>query len=103
MKAILATLALVITTQAEAARCPYGQIYRIRMGVCVSWSSPLARGYVHMARLTTPDKSYYVEITTPPPKDIPLPELTTDFGGDADELTRSRLLLRAILQPKNNP
>lgn len=41
----------------------------------------------------------HVTHVTPPPKtnDIPIPELTPIAGGEPDEATRARLLLRAAL------
>lgn len=41
----LALIAALVATNAEAAHCPHGQLWRIHMGRCVSLGSPLAWPY----------------------------------------------------------
>jgi len=41
-----ASAALVWVEPAFAAHCPFGQLWRVRLGECVSLSSPLARPYI---------------------------------------------------------
>lgn len=64
--------ALILSGQpAMAARCPYGQIYRVRLMECVDWHSALARAYVTFPtqhqQTDGEDHSWYVEITKLPP------------------------------------
>lgn len=39
-------LIVAMTTPTMAAKCPYGQIYRVHLDKCVSWHSKLAIAYV---------------------------------------------------------
>ena len=43
MRPTLTIVALIAASPALAARCPLGQLYRVRLDECVSLSSPLAR------------------------------------------------------------
>jgi hypothetical protein len=59
MRPTLTIVALIAASPALAARCPPGQLYRVRLDECVSLSSPLARPYLSTANV---DK----KIDTPP-------------------------------------
>jgi hypothetical protein len=47
----LTIAALIAASPALAARCPPGQLYRVRLDECVSLNSPLARPYLYSANL----------------------------------------------------
>lgn len=84
--ALVAILALAAPPPAAAAHCPHGQLWRIRLGQCVSLSSPLA--YAYESRRIVPvaeKKDWYVEITKLPldPPAAP-PALTPDERDQAE-------------------
>ena len=66
--------ALIAASPAFAARCPHGQLYRVRLDQCVSLSSPLARRYLgawssqknHAERETIDTANLGEELETPP-------------------------------------
>ena len=66
--------ALIAASPALAARCPPGQLYRVRLDECVSLSSPLARPYLsargsqkNLAKAETIDNANVGEgVDTPP-------------------------------------
>lgn len=65
-------LIVAITTPTMAARCPYGQIYRVHLDECVSWHSKLAIAYVgrHFHLPAFKHKIYkpiIVPVADPPP------------------------------------
>lgn len=64
--ALVAILALAAPTPAAAAHCPHGQLWRIRLGQCVSLNSPLAYAYEHRVIPVAEKKDWYVEITKVP-------------------------------------
>ena len=70
--AFLATLA---ATPAEAAHCPQGEIWRVRLDECVSARSALAQAYVkpvsRLPRFRPPAVRRVAEADSPPP---PTPE-----------------------------
>jgi hypothetical protein len=74
---------------------------RVRLGKCVSLSSPLARGFearrlrTAVAQVATvPAKPGMVEAT---PLGIPLPDLSWTVGAEGDEILRRLGLLRSVL------
>ena len=74
MRPTLTIAALVAVSPALAARCPQGQLYRVRLDECVSLSSPLARPYLggrgsrkNLAKAETIDNANVGEgVDTPP-------------------------------------
>lgn len=60
-----AALAVLVATPATAYHCPHGQLWRIRLGKCVSLSSPLA--FAYEGRRYADSKVWYVEVTKEPP------------------------------------
>ena len=75
MRPTLTIAALVAVSPALAARCPQGQLYRVRLDECVSLSSPLARPYLsargsqkNLAKAETIDNANVGEGVDTPPK-----------------------------------
>jgi len=88
MKAIALAAVLAAATPVEAAACHHYSYWAYRAPQrCALTRSPLRVGHE-------------APFVAPPARDIPLPRLTdADFGGgEADDLARSRLLLRAVLE-----
>ena len=72
MKRVLmaATFLVFAATPALAARCPHGQLLRVRLGKCVSLSSPLALAYVgplHRSRITDATFRHVIRVYSPDP------------------------------------
>ena len=94
MRPTLIIAALIAASPALAARCPPGQLYRVRLDECVSLSSPLARPYLSTANV---DK----KINTPPEAGPPVaaPPLTDPPPDKVDEAAwRMIPLLRAAAE-----
>ena len=75
MRPTLTIAALIAASPALAARCPPGQLYRVRLDECVSLSSPLARPYLggrgsrkNLAKAETIDNANVGEGVDTPPK-----------------------------------
>ena len=76
MKRVLMAAAFLVlaATPALAARCPHGQLLRVRLGKCVSLSSPLALAYVgplHRSRIRDATFRHVVRIYSPDPAPAP--------------------------------
>ena len=95
MRPALTIVALIVASPALAARCPPGQLYRVRLDEYVSLSSPLARPYLSTANV---DK----KINTPPEAGPPVaaPPLTADPPPDEVDEAAWRMipLLRAAAE-----
>jgi hypothetical protein len=97
MRPALTIAALIAASPAFAARCPHGELYRVRLNECVSLSSPLARPYLgawssqkNLAKGETIDNANVgEEVDTPPQARPPInldplaPETTPDEVDEA--------------------
>ena len=100
--------ALIAASPAFAARCPHGQLYRVRLDQCVSLSSPLARRYLgarssqknHAERETIDTANLGEELETPPENGPPAtsdPLATDPTPDEVDEAAWLMIpLLRAV-------
>jgi hypothetical protein len=105
-RAVIAALAMLVATDDAGAchryrdwRYPRPQTCRVTaLAPRVRFRFPRARINIHLVTEATPPH----RIATPIP-DIPLPDLVDiDWGHPPDEDTRGRLLLRVILQGKED-
>lgn len=97
----LAVLVFLWPAAADAQRCPYGQILRVHLGKCVSWSSPLARSYVSfhyypikrdLVYRLPPEREEDEDFLLPDMEEfVPAPEMEAGEG-------RARALLRALMR-----
>ena len=94
MRPTLTIVALIAASPALAARCPPGQLYRVRLDECVSLSSPLARPSL--------DPECRQKINMPPEAGPPVaaPPLTADPPPDEVDEAAWRMipLLRAAAE-----
>ena len=106
MRPTLTIAALIAASPALAARCPPGQLYRVRLAECVSLSSPLARPYFaawssrkNRAEAETIDTANLGEEIETSPEDSPPATsgpLTADPG--PDEVDRAAWLMIPLLR-----
>jgi hypothetical protein len=92
---------MLAASPALAARCRHGEMLRVRLGKCVSLSSPLARGF-EARRLRTAVAQVATVRAKPgmveaPPLGIPLPDLSWTVGAEGDEILRRLGLMRSVL------
>jgi|SRR6516225_1100791 hypothetical protein len=98
MRPTLTIAALIVASPALAARCPHGQLYRVRLDECASLSSPRARPYLGAAkRETIYTANLGKEIDTAPEAAPPSAVMTADPPPDEVDEAAWRMipLLRA--------
>lgn len=67
-----AIFTIAFVNGAEAARCPYGQIYRVHLGECVSWRDTRARAYVSLGDMRKWRFQRFAPKTAPSPSPKPI-------------------------------
>jgi hypothetical protein len=105
MRPTLIIAALIAASPALAARCPPGQLYRVRLDECVSLSSPLARPYLgawssqkNLAKGETIDTANLGEELERRPEDGPPPTSDPLAGDPPDELDQAAWLMIPLLR-----